>query len=226
MLGRIVELLEERPHNLACPRITGTLQNIVLSAYQFATPEEKDQRAGLIIRLCQRDHILIARTSRRDNLLLLQHLFHSAHAISQRSGALKLQVLGSFLHLPLQIIQHLIVLAFQEEQHLADYSIVFLARYLAHAGRSAAMDIILRARAWKILRLPARRRLLIARRRPGRGIIATGTIGKELVEQVQRRIDRSRTGIGTKIAVAILLKGAHPIDTRKNFCERDLDRKS
>src|SRR5437879_1808695 len=85
------------------------------------------------------------------------------------------------------------------------------------------MNIVLRAGARQELLLPPGRWLTTARRCPARIIIATGAEGKELIQQIERRINRARVGVGSEIAVAVTLKTAHTIDAWKSFGERDFD---
>ena len=85
------------------------------------------------------------------------------------------------------------------------------------------MDIVLRAGARQQLLLPPRGRLTLRRRRPCAGIVAAGAEGKKLVQEVQRGIDRPRIGIGTEVAVAVVVKTTHAVDPGEILRQRHLD---
>src|SRR5579863_5423116 len=117
------------------------------------------------------------------------------------------------------------MLAFQEENHLLNHSVVFLASGIGNARRDTAMNIVLRA--WTRQKLLFERVTIVTAvilavtwRSPGAGIVATGAEREELIQQVERRVNGSRIGVGAKVAVAIAMKAAHTVDARKILRER------
>ena len=90
---RVVELLEERRHDLPAAGVTRALQKEVFASGELAVAEEEDLRAGLVVGGGQRDDILVAGAGRVDDLLLLQHLLDGFDAVTQGGGPLELKVL-------------------------------------------------------------------------------------------------------------------------------------
>ena len=134
------------------------MQDEVLPPGQLAAPEEEDLRAGLVVGSRQRNHILVAGAGRVDDLLLLKHLLHGLHAVAQGDGALELQLLRGLVHLLAQVGEHLLMLAFEEQERLPNHGVILLAAGLADTGRVAAVNVELRAGARQVLGLPVRRR--------------------------------------------------------------------
>src|SRR5579883_2353963 len=151
---RFIELLQERTHHLRRAAVARALQDEVFAPNQLAGAEEEHLGAGLVVAARQRDHVLIVLPLRRDDALLLQNSLYGLDAFADASSLLEIEIFRRLLHLLLKLLQHLVVLAFQKENHLLDDGIILFPCGIADTGRDAAMDIILRAGAGQQLLLP------------------------------------------------------------------------
>ena len=207
-----VKLLQEGSHHLAGAAIARPLQDKEFAPNQLAVAEKEDHDAGLILATGESNHILVVLSLRGNDALLLQHPLNRLDAVAHARRLLEVQVLCRRLHLLLQGLHHLVMLPLQEEDHLLDHRVVLFPRGISDTGSNTAVDIILRARAWQQLLPPPLERLTLRRWRPRAGIVAAGAEGKKLVQEVQRGIDRPRIGIGTEVAVAVVVKTTHAVD--------------
>src|SRR5579883_857889 len=151
---RFIELLQERTHHLRRAAVARALQDEVFAPDQLAGAEEEYLGAGLVVAARQRDHVLVVLPLGRDDALLLQNALHRLDAVADAGRLLEVEIFRRLLHLLLQLLQHLVVLAFQKEDHLLDDGIILLPRGIADTGSDAAMNIILRAGARQQLLLP------------------------------------------------------------------------
>jgi len=69
----------------------------------------------------------------------------SLKAIPEESSLFKLQSLSSFLHLPLQINDDLLLLAFEKLADLIDHPGILFAAYFSSARAETSFDMIIEA---------------------------------------------------------------------------------
>ena len=154
----------------------------------------------------QRDHIRLGHAARIDALGRL-HLRQRLDAIAQRGGAFEFQRLGRLGHIPGQLGLHLRRLALQEPLRIRHQRAIARLVDMADARGGAALDLVKQA----------------GPRPAGEHRVRAVAQEKDLLQLVQRPVDRARAGEGAVIVALFLLRAAMLLDLREGVFLRNED---
>ena len=142
------------------------------------------------------------------HLLALHHRAHRVEPVAEERRPLEVLGLGGLLHLRLEVARDLLVAAGEEGDDPVDVSPVLLLVDVAHAGRLAAIDVVVETGD---PRAPAGLRSL------------AGPVLEELAEQVEGLANALGAGEGAEVGAIGPVALASEVDARKLLVEADAD---
>ena len=143
------------------------------------------------------EHVLVAEVGRHHPLLLERHL-ERAHLVADVGGHLEVGARRGVLHAPAQPVQELVALAVEEQAHVAHLLGVGLARDGQHAGRGAALDLVLQAGAPAVVQ----------------DVVGAGAQLEVAVHDAQRLPAGRRRVVRAEVVGAVVAQLAHDLEAR------------
>ena len=146
---RLEELREERAQHLGVAgvgRLARAVEHERVGVGDDGAAHEEDLHAGLVVAAREGEDVGVEGGGGR-HALALGDAADRLGLVAQVCGALELEPRGGLAHLPLDVSQHVVAAALEEEQRLVDHGAVFLGRAVGRAGGDAALDVVVEAGA-------------------------------------------------------------------------------
>ncbi len=171
---------------------------------QLAAADRHDDELERDALAVKADDVLVAEVRRHDPLLLERHL-ERAHLVADVGRHLEVGARRGVLHAHAQAVHELVALAVEEEADVAHLLGVGFARDRQHAGRGAALDLVLQAGAAAVVQdvVGARAQLEVAvddaQRLPAGGRrVVRAEVGGAVVAQLAHDLEAGPLGGGVE----------------------------